>query len=145
MNKRMVSLTKLLVLLILVVSFGWLALSGMEIGRYNVLPITEAISQGLDLRGGVYAVYEAVDTDIEDFVSESFSGEGKVVINIPNTNLVNGSYFLDVAVHKWDGYPFDYHHFLYTFKITSKYKDFGITRLKTKWNFSDNIKLNKKK
>ncbi len=85
------------------------------------------------------------NTDIENFVSDSFSGEGTIKINIPDANFINGSYFLDVAVHKWDGYPFDYHHFLYTFNITSKHRDFGITRIKTKWSFSDNIKLNMKR
>ncbi len=85
------------------------------------------------------------NTDIEDFVSDTFTGEGTVRIDIPDANLVNNKYFLNVAVHKWDGYPFDYHHFLYSFNITSKYRDFGITRIKTKWGFSDNIKLDKKK
>ncbi len=85
------------------------------------------------------------NTDIEDFKAGHFQGEGTVTIDIPDANLVNGSYFLDVAVHKREGYPFDYHHFLYTFKITSKYRDFGITRLKTQWNFSDNIKIDKKR
>jgi len=85
------------------------------------------------------------NTDIEDFVSESLSGEGIVTIKIPDANLVNGSYFLDVAVHTRDGYPFDYHHFLYTFNITSKYRDFGITRIKTDWNFPNNIRFSKKK
>ncbi len=91
------------------------------------------------------ALCYGTNTDIEDFVSNTFTGEGTVRIDIPDANLVNGKYFLNVAVHKWDGYPFDYHHFLYTFNITSKYRDFGITRIKTKWGFSDSIKLNKKK
>jgi len=85
------------------------------------------------------------NTDIEEFKSKTFSGEGIVRIDIPDANLINGKYFLDVAVHKWDGYPFDYHHFLYTFNVTSKFKDFGITRMTTNWNFSDNIKIDKKK
>jgi ABC-2 type transport system ATP-binding protein/lipopolysaccharide transport system ATP-binding protein len=83
------------------------------------------------------------NTFIEDFKSKSISGKGKIKINVPALNLINGSYFLDVAVHKRDGYPFDYHHFLYTFKVTSTYKDVGITRIPHNWEFSNNIKLRK--
>ena len=84
------------------------------------------------------------NTLIEDFKSQSIKGKGKIRINISNINLVNGTYFLDLAVHKRDGYPFDYHHFQYTFKITSIYRDIGIARISHKWEFSKNIKIHKK-
>jgi len=83
------------------------------------------------------------NTFIEDYKSQSIAGKGKIKINVPALNLINGSYFLNVAVHKRDGYPFDYHHFQYTFKVTSTYKDVGITRIRHNWEFSDNIKLQK--
>lgn len=83
------------------------------------------------------------NTLIEDFKSQSISGKGKIKIYVPALNLINGSYFLNVAVHKRDGYPFDYHHFQYTFKVTSTHKDVGITRIPHTWEFSDNIKLQK--
>ncbi len=81
------------------------------------------------------------NTFIDNFKSRSISGKGKVKINIPALNLINGSYFLDVAVHKRDGFPFDYHHFQYTFKVTSLHRDVGIIRIPHEWEFSDNIKL----
>jgi ABC-2 type transport system ATP-binding protein/lipopolysaccharide transport system ATP-binding protein len=84
------------------------------------------------------------NTLMEDFKSLSISGKGKVNVHIPALNLVNGTYFLDIAVHKRDGYPFDYHHFQYTFKVTSTHKDVGIVRIPHTWEFSDNIKIEKK-
>jgi len=84
------------------------------------------------------------NTFIEDFKSLDISGKGKIKIHVPALNLVNGTYYLDVAVHKRDGYPFDYHHFQYTFRVTSSYKDVGILRVPHTWEFSDNIKLEKK-
>ncbi len=81
------------------------------------------------------------NTWIEDFQSRAISGTGKVKINIPALNLIDGAYFLDVAVHKRDGYPFDYHHFRYTFRVTSGHKDVGIARIPHLWEFSDNIKF----
>jgi ABC-2 type transport system ATP-binding protein/lipopolysaccharide transport system ATP-binding protein len=85
------------------------------------------------------------NTFIEDFRSVGISGTGKVKLLIPALNLINGTYFLNVAVHKRDGYPFDYHHFQYTFRVTSTEKDVGITRIPHEWEFSDNIKLERAK
>jgi ABC-type polysaccharide/polyol phosphate transport system ATPase subunit len=83
------------------------------------------------------------NTFIEEYRSRQISGKGTVKVHIPGLNLVNGTYFLDVAVHKRDGYPFDYHHFQYTFKVTSTYKDVGVARIPHQWEFSPNIKLEK--
>lgn len=85
------------------------------------------------------------NTQIENFKSNEISGKGKVRIKIPALNLVNGTYFLNLAVHKRDGFPFDYHHFLYTFKVMSTHRDIGIARVSHEWDFSDNIKLKLKK
>jgi len=48
-----------------------------------------------------------------------------------------------VAVHKRDGYPFDYHHFQYSFKVTSTHRDVGVVRIPHQWEFSHNIELEK--
>lgn len=85
------------------------------------------------------------NTLIENYKSTEISGKGKIRINIPALNLVNGTYFLNLAVHKRDGFPFDYHHFLYTFKVISIHRDIGIARVSHEWNFSENIKLKLKK
>jgi len=81
------------------------------------------------------------NTDIESFRSRKIRGRGKVRIRIPALRLINGRYFLDLAVHKVDGYPYDYHHFQYTFQVTSLYRDVGITRIPHQWEFSDNIQF----
>lgn len=83
------------------------------------------------------------NTLIENYRSHRMSGRGTVRVHFPALHLINGSYFLDVAVHKRDGYPFDYHHFQYTFKIASIRKDIGIVRLPHEWEFSPNIRLEK--
>ncbi len=83
------------------------------------------------------------NTYIENFRSKNINGKGSVKVTIPALNLINGSYYLDVAAHKRDGYPFDYHHFLYTFKVTSIHQDVGIGRIDHAWEFTDNIRLEK--
>jgi ABC-2 type transport system ATP-binding protein/lipopolysaccharide transport system ATP-binding protein len=84
------------------------------------------------------------NTLLEDFASKAISGTGKVKVAIPALDLINGTYFLDVAVHKRDGYPFDYHHFQYSFRVVSSGRDVGILRIPHRWEFSENIRLEKK-
>jgi ABC-type polysaccharide/polyol phosphate transport system ATPase subunit len=83
------------------------------------------------------------NTLLDNFSAKSISGRGKVRLAVPALGLINGTYFLDVAVHKRDGYPFDYHHFQYTFRVTSNHRDVGITRIAHSWEFSKNIRLKK--
>jgi ABC-2 type transport system ATP-binding protein/lipopolysaccharide transport system ATP-binding protein len=88
---------------------------------------------------GIY-VY-GTNTHLEDYTPISIEGEGKVICRIEKLNLINGTYYLDVATHKRDGYPYDYHRNLYTFLVTSTHRDEGITRLPHTWETTPNIKL----
>ena len=47
---------------------------------------------------------------------ERLSGDAEVTFDIEALDLVEGTYKLDVAVHKRDGVPYDYHRLLYTFR-----------------------------
>ncbi|MBR0463342.1 MAG: protein translocase subunit SecD [Clostridia bacterium] len=66
MKKRSVITLCVTVLLIVLVSV--VALKGFQIpgSSYDYVPVKDAISLGLDLRGGIYAVYQG-DTSAEDF------------------------------------------------------------------------------
>jgi ABC-2 type transport system ATP-binding protein/lipopolysaccharide transport system ATP-binding protein len=79
------------------------------------------------------------NTSLEDFESLSIQGKGKVICRIERLNLINGTYYLDVAVHRRDGYPYDYHRNLYSFLVHSSYKDVGIGRVFHTWSFSSDI------
>ena len=81
------------------------------------------------------------NTNIEEMESESLEGEGEVVFAIERLDLVEGTYKLDVAVHKRDGYSYDYHRLLYTFRVKSRTKDAGIYRPSHTWRFTDNVRF----
>ena len=81
------------------------------------------------------------NTDIEEMRSESLEGEGEVVFAIERLDLVEGTYKLDVAVHKRDGFSYDYHRLLYTFRVKSRTKDAGIYRPSHVWRFTDNVRF----
>ena len=83
------------------------------------------------------------NTSLEQLRSVTIKGDAMVRFSIPNLDLVEGTYKLDVAVHKLDGYPFDYHRLLYTFRVKSRTKDVGIYRPAHEWSFSDTIQFAK--
>jgi hypothetical protein len=64
-----------------------------------------------------------------------------VTFEIDSLDLVEGTYKLDVAVHKRDGYPYDYHRLLHTFRVKSRTQEVGIYRPRHAWKFSPNVKL----
>ena len=83
------------------------------------------------------------NTNIEQLRSVTIKGDAAVRFSIPSLDLVEGTYKIDVAVHKLDGYPFDYHRLLYTFRVKSRTKDVGIYRPVHQWAFSDTIRFAK--
>ena len=83
------------------------------------------------------------NTDIEDLESDSLEGVGEVAFTIDRLDLVAGTYKLDVAVHKCDGFSYDYHRLLYTFRVKSRTRDVGIYRPRHNWRFSGGVRLKK--
>jgi len=73
------------------------------------------------------------NTEIEKIPVSLSRNEGRVRFVIKENTLIEGTYFLDVAVHAEDGYPFDYLQHHTAFAIRSKIKDVGICRLPHSW------------
>ncbi len=66
-------------------------------------------------------------------------GDATVRFQIDPLDLVAGSYRLDVAVHRPDGAPYDYHRLLYSFRVTSPLAEVGISRLRHTWHFAGGV------
>jgi lipopolysaccharide transport system ATP-binding protein len=81
------------------------------------------------------------NTDLDELVPQQIAGEGQVDFVVDSLDLTEGTYKIDVAVHKRDGYPYDYHRLLYTFRVKSRTKDVGIYRPPHRWEFSRGVKL----
>lgn len=81
------SLVKLGVVAVLIVVVAFLALNGLQIDMYRLKPVSEAISLGLDLRGGVSTEYRATDTTMENY---DFLLEGTV--SALRTRLTNSGF-----------------------------------------------------
>jgi ABC-type polysaccharide/polyol phosphate transport system ATPase subunit len=79
------------------------------------------------------------NTYIEEMIPTRLAGDADVTFAIDMLELVEGTYKLDVAIHKRDGYPYDYHRLLYTFRVKSRTQDVGIYRPSHHWMFTGDV------
>jgi len=81
------------------------------------------------------------NTFLEEMAPQRLSGEAEATFAIDSLDLVEGTYKLDVAIHKRDGFPYDYHRLLYTFRVKSRVHDVGIYRPRHRWTFSPAVQF----
>jgi len=96
---------------------------------------------GLGLFNADNVCVYGTNTNLEEFQPTEIDGDGHVTFTMDKLDLVEGTYRLDLAAHKTDGYPYDYHRLLYTFRVKSKIRDVGIYRPDHKWAFGGRIKF----
>ena len=81
------------------------------------------------------------NTDLEEFTPRRFAGEGRVRIVLEDLRLVEGTYHLDVAAHRRDGTPYDYHRGRHTIRVKSRLDDVGLYRPAHTWAFEGGIEI----
>jgi ABC-type polysaccharide/polyol phosphate transport system ATPase subunit len=106
-------------------------------------PITDFVF-GLGLFNADNVCVYGTNTNLEEFQPTEIDGDGIVTFTIDKLDLVEGTYRLDLAAHKTDGYPYDYHRLMYTFRVKSRIRDVGIYRPDHNWSFGGNIKFSAK-
>jgi ABC-type polysaccharide/polyol phosphate transport system ATPase subunit len=79
------------------------------------------------------------NTNIEELKADRLEGEGRATFAIDGLDLVAGTYKLDVGLHKLDGYSYDYHRLLYSFRVKSRTQDAGIYRPRHTWAFDGGV------
>jgi ABC-type polysaccharide/polyol phosphate transport system ATPase subunit len=83
------------------------------------------------------------NTYLEELNPQQLSGEAEATFSIESLDLVEGTHKVDIAVHKIDGFPYDYHRLLYTFRVKSRIHDVGIYRPRHQWTFSPAVQFKK--
>jgi ABC-type polysaccharide/polyol phosphate transport system ATPase subunit len=73
------------------------------------------------------------NTDIDHIPLPPLGEEGTVEVVLESLALIEGTYYLDVAVHARDGSPYDYHHQRYGFSVKSDLRDVGVFRIPHRW------------
>ena len=81
------------------------------------------------------------NTHLEDHPPEQVRGVGEVRIVLEDLRLVEGTYLVDVAAHRRDGTPYDYHRGVLSFRMKSHLKDVGVYRPLHHFEFSGGVAL----
>ena len=105
-------------------------------------PVTDFVF-GLGLFNADGVCVYGTNTGIEEYTSAEINGDAEVTFTIDSLDLVEGTYRLDLAAHKADGYPYDYHRLLYSFRVKSRQRDVGIYRPSHNWGFEGGIKIDR--
>ena len=111
--------------------------------RYRFIRAVEDLVVGVGiLRVDGLTVYGS-NTDIDDIQVpfSSDSKEGICTFTIERLSLLENSYFLDVALHKSDGTPYDYHHRTYKFSVRNSKRSHGVFEPVHRWSFSETSRL----
>lgn len=73
------------------------------------------------------------NTQIDRWNDIKLNDTGTIECDIENVNLLPGVYTVDIALHKEDGFAYDYWKKSKQFTIHSEFLDVGVCRLKHKW------------
>jgi ABC-type polysaccharide/polyol phosphate transport system ATPase subunit len=85
------------------------------------------------------------NTEIDSIETQSLTGDAQITVSFQALELVEGTYKIDVAAHKRDGVPYDYHRLLHTFRIKSRTQDVGIYRPRHEWTFDGGVRVTPKR
>lgn len=81
------------------------------------------------------------NTHVEGATPGELAGDADVTVSVDSLPLVEGTYKLDVAVHREGGAPYDYRRQLYTFRVTSRLREVGVFRPPHRWTFGGGITM----
>lgn len=78
-------------------------------------------------------VLHGTNTSIDRVKVPQLKGKGTVMFDIKRLGLPDGTYTLDLAVHREDGYPFDYHKNAVQFSVRWPYNQSGVYVPEHEW------------
>lgn len=96
---------------------------------------TDDVVFGIALRRNDGLMVLGTNTDIERVEVPTQVRRGAVVFEIASLRLLSAVYAIDVAVHRKDGYPFDYHKGAAAFSINSAVNYVGSFVPEHRWRF----------
>lgn len=107
-----------------------------KLNDLSYLQDTSGIVFGVGIHRSDGLVVYGSNSDLEDVTCPPLATRGVVNYQIERLNLLDGQYRLDVAVHRKDGYPYDYHQSIMTFSVRTNRAQVGVICPDTNWNFS---------
>ena len=112
----------------------------LALSVYAARPVSDFVF-GIGLFAADGTCVYGTNTDLEDWSPRLLSGAAEVRLSLEGLRLVEGTYLVDLAVHKRDGTPYDYLRGLHSFRVKSRTKDVGFYRPEHRWSFSGGAEL----
>ena len=103
-------------------------------------PVADVVF-GVGINRGDGLVVCGTNTHIERLVLPSLHSEGSVQVRVSRLGLLDGAFAIDVAAHRIDGYPFDYHKDALHFTVRSPVARVGVCLPKLEWAVNGNVCL----
>lgn len=75
------------------------------------------------------------NTDIDRLENITADGFGAVIFEIKSLLLLSGEYLLDIALHRSDGFSYDYYKEACRFNVRTDYEDVGVFRVPHNWKY----------
>ena len=95
---------------------------------------TSVIGLGVYRADGLYCY--GSNTLIDRIQNVVLKDRGTVTVNIPKMSFLPGTYLLDIAFQKEDGFSYDYWRGCIRFKVYSELQDAGVARLEHNWKIT---------
>lgn len=104
--------------------------------HYKVNEPVQDVVFGIGINRNDGLVVHGSNTDIEKVEIPKLSGTGTVRYKLPRIGLLDGSYTVDVAVHRADGYPYDYHKAAVKFSVRWPLRQAGVFVPEHRWELT---------
>jgi ABC-type polysaccharide/polyol phosphate transport system ATPase subunit len=101
--------------------------------EYAVHHPTRDVVFGVGVFNGDGVCCYGTNTELDRVPLPDLRDRGRIGFKLQGPPLIEGTYFLDVAVHARDGHAYDYQSRCYSFAVRSALKDSGICRLPHHW------------
>ncbi|NDC37472.1 MAG: ABC transporter ATP-binding protein [Proteobacteria bacterium] len=99
----------------------------------------EDVAFGIGIQRNDGVMVHGTNTDIEGLQLPRLPDSGVIRYRIERLGLLEGSYLLDVAVHRFDGYPIDYHKGCIRFAVRSQGRQVGVMLPPRSWSMPETI------
>ncbi len=103
--------------------------------NFQVHRPTPEVIFGIAIFDGNRTCCYGTNTNLDQIVLPPLPETGRIRVKVEKVHLIEGTYWLDAAVHARDGHCYDYQSGCSSFAIRSAMKDTGIYRIPHHWEF----------
>jgi ABC-type polysaccharide/polyol phosphate transport system ATPase subunit len=103
--------------------------------RFNAAESDVVFGVGINRADGLQVF--GTNTSIDRVALGALGQAGVIRCDLRRLGLLDGAYTIDVAAHRQDGYPFDYHQGAIHFSIRSENKVVGVVSPERTWSHND--------